>query len=396
MKKRNFYVLLLLIFIIITSAAATYSLQMFYYYENNETYGFSAPYNLRPGVRFASLLGTGDFWQAVQAFVNKGMKPLQNLALRVSGGNNSDIAEKNSGTENFIAANPPSSHNRYNIKGWLYYSYKQEYYDFYHPEKIHLDTAFRPVDVGQHKEEKAEKNKEIDSEELEEAVDEDAIGAGADSQFVDKIKFHLEQYPEHFFIRSFNTQRKVALTFDDGPGPHTERILDILTEYNVQATFFVVGFQVEKFPGILSRIVQEGHLVGNHSYSHSDFSELSLTEVNREIEYTNQLIKRETDHKPELVRPPYGRITNQQLENLIKEGYRFINWSVDSLDWDEDYNNHELMLSRIENTIHPGAIILLHDAGGDRSQTEKLLPALIESLRDRGYEFVTVEELLFR
>jgi len=336
MKRRNFYVLLLLISIVIISAAATYSLQMFHYYENNKTQ-----------------------------------------------------------TENFNAANSPRAQSQKVNQMNLYYTLYQDYFDLDFPDNILLDFNPETADNGQLKGEQVKKNKEVEGEKLQEAVDEDAMGVEAVSQFVDRIKSQLEQYPEHFFIRSFDAQRKVALTFDDGPGPHTERILDILAEYDVQATFFVVGFQVENFPGLLSRIVQEGHLVGNHSYSHTDFSELSLAGVKREIEHTNQLIKKETGYEPDFIRPPYGRITDQQLENLIEKGYKFINWSVDSLDWDEEYNNHEMMLSRIENTIHPGAIILLHDAGGDRRESEKLLPDLIESLKDRGYEFVTVEELLF-
>ena len=336
MNKRNFYVLLMLISIVIISAAATYTLQMFNYYENNKT------------------------------------QP-----------------------ENLNAANSPRNPGQNIDQMNFYYPLFQDYFDLGFPNNILLDFNPESADNGQFKGEQVKKSEEIEGEKLPEAVDEEAMGAKADSQFVDRIKSQLEQYPDHFFIRSFDAQRKVALTFDDGPGPHTERILDILAEYDVQATFFVVGFQVENFPGLLSRIVLEGHLVGNHSYSHTDFSELSLAGVKREIEHTNQLIKKETGYEPDFIRPPYGRITDQQLENLIEKGYKFINWSVDSLDWDEDHNTHEMMLSRIENTIHPGAIILLHDAGGDRRETEKLLPDLIESLKARGYEFVTVEELLF-
>ena len=336
MNKRNFYVLIMLISIVIISAAATYTLQMFNHYENNKT------------------------------------QP-----------------------ENLNAANYPRNPGQNIDQMNFYYPLYQDYFDPEFPHNILLDFNPETAAYNKLKGEQEKKNEELEGEKLQEALDEDAIGVEANSQFVDRIKSQLEQYPNHFFIRSFDAQRKVALTFDDGPGPHTERILDILAEYDVQATFFVVGFQVENFPGLLSRMVQEGHLVGNHSYSHTDFSEISLPEVKREIEHTNQLIKRETGYEPKFIRPPYGRIRDQQLENLIEKGYKFINWSVDSLDWDEDHNTHEMMLSRIENTIHPGAIILLHDAGGDRRETEKLLPDLIESLKARGYEFVTVEELLF-
>ncbi len=395
MKKRNFYILLLLISIIIISAAATYSLQMFHFYENNGTESSSLLNDFLPGERFVSALGKSNFWQALQTFVSRRLRPRFNLTTRDEDDNLSDITETASDTDNFVTVNSPRAQNQVNIKDSLAYNHYRDYYSFPLPADIIPDIKLEAGDDDRSQEKETEKDGEIDGEELAEAVDEDAMGAGADSQFVDRIKSQLERYPEHFFIRSFSAERKVALTFDDGPGPHTERILDILSEYEVQATFFVLGFQVENFPGLLTRIVRDGHQVANHSYSHSDFSELPLAEVKREIELTNQLIKRETGFEPELIRPPYGRITDEQLENLIAEGYKFINWSVDSLDWDEEVNDHQIMMSRIDNTVHPGAIILLHDAGGDRSETEKLLPKLIKSLQERGYDFVTVDELLF-
>jgi len=189
----------------------------------------------------------------------------------------------------------------------------------------------------------------------------------------------------------------VALTFDDGPHPvFTPKVLDILKRYQVRATFFLIGARVERYPDIARRIVAEGHEVGNHTYSHpKDLPKEGWEEVRAELERGARAIERVTGVRPKLFRPPFGYI-NYRLHTLAQlKGYMVVFWTV-SADH-HDAPTPKAMAERVFRLVHPGAIILMHDGRiPARWKDVAALPLIIEGLRQRGYRFVTVSELLSR
>jgi peptidoglycan/xylan/chitin deacetylase (PgdA/CDA1 family) len=189
----------------------------------------------------------------------------------------------------------------------------------------------------------------------------------------------------------------IAMTFDDGPDAKlTPRLLDILKERNIHATFFVLGERVKDHPEILQREIAEGHEVGNHSWDHKALNKLAEGGLQHELADTSELIK-QTGGKPViLMRPPYGA-TNPRLSRAIEKEYgmKVILWSVDPDDW-KDPGAH-VVSERILNGwkqsggTKPGAIILAHDI---HKGTIEAMPATLDALLAKGYKFVTVSELI--
>lgn len=207
----------------------------------------------------------------------------------------------------------------------------------------------------------------------------------------------LERKYEGVFVLSASRgSRKVALTFDDVPDPRfTPKILDVLKNKKVSATFFVVGSRTLKNPGLLRRIHREGHNVGNHSYNHPDFSKLSLSKVQEQINRAEGIIDGIVGLKPRLIRPPYGEIMAKQLEWAKKRGYVVVNWDVDSLDWKQLNSNQ--VFRNVTKSVRPGSVVLMHAGGGegqDLTGTVKALPRIIDWLHAHDYELVTLTELL--
>ena len=204
------------------------------------------------------------------------------------------------------------------------------------------------------------------------------------------------RYRGAFILSAPGRPRQVALTFDDVPDPRfTPQVLDILKEKRVHATFFVVGMKAAKHPGLVKRIHAEGHAIGNHSFSHPDFSRLSTRKMVSEIERTGAIIRKQIGFVPKLIRPPYGEITEPQLKWAISQGYTVVNWNVDSLDW-RQLQAPEI-IRNVTEAVRPGSIILLHAGGGvgqDLSGTVEALPRLIDWLRAKGYEPVALTEML--
>ena len=222
------------------------------------------------------------------------------------------------------------------------------------------------------------------------------VQAEADQDYPTDFEEKQGGYHGVFFRAGPEQKMKIALSFDDGPSSnYTPLILDILKEYEIKATFFLLGKQVERHPELARRSDREGHSIGNHSYSHRNFTRLDWETVKKqEIERTGKLIEDLTGQSPELVRPPFGKITEEQIVLLSELGYKVINWSVDTKDWREDNNNPGMLLTRTRLKVHPGAIILMHDGGGDRSHTVEFLPELIEMLQNKGYDLVSVDDML--
>lgn len=184
-------------------------------------------------------------------------------------------------------------------------------------------------------------------------------------------------------------KRLVAITFDDGPGPYTDRLLDGLKARGVKVTFFMLGSRAERYPSVVRRAYQEGHQIANHSYGHPDLTTLSDAGVKSQIQNTNTILSytcgKGTDY---LVRSPYGS-ENSRTRSLI--GAPLVMWSVDPLDW--KYRNAQTVKSNILGSVFDGAIVLVHDI---HSTSVDGALAAIDSLLNQGYELVTVRELYRR
>ncbi|CAF0694726.1 glycosyltransferase [Candidatus Methylacidithermus pantelleriae] len=222
--------------------------------------------------------------------------------------------------------------------------------------------------------------------------------AGRNQVEVDYDRF--PSYPTLYHAGVDPTDHRVALTFDDGPDPKwTPKILDILKAKHAPATFFVTGVQAEKYPGLVHRIVAEGHLLGNHTYTHPDLSVVPREQIVLELNATRRLIEFLTGRSTVLFRPPYDADTRpDDLRKLLcielaqQMGYITVSSGIDPEDWSRPRS--EVLLRRVRQARHFGNILLLHDSGGDRSQTVEALPRIIDYLRARGDRIVSLEELV--
>ncbi len=191
-------------------------------------------------------------------------------------------------------------------------------------------------------------------------------------------------------------EKVIALTFDDGPHPtYTNQILDILKEYDVKATFFVLGKFAEAYPDIIIRQWQEGHEIGNHTYSHVDAKRVSKKVLYNEYKKTQEIIENLINHQPRLFRPPYGSFDSQALDIMEMHDSIIVLWSAhqDSKDWSNP-DVEEIVNTTLSN-IRNGDIILFHDyVYYDESSTVEALKEIIPELKSRGYRFVTISELL--
>lgn len=196
--------------------------------------------------------------------------------------------------------------------------------------------------------------------------------------------------PETF--SSVSTQfPALALTFDDGPHPeHTPRLLDILRQYGVRATFFVVGSNVEKYPHIAQRIVSEGHQIGNHTMTHPNLVKLKRKKFDDEVKEVNTIIEAYTGVRPTCIRPPYGSL-DSKVEALLHNAYglNVVLWSVDPEDWKKPGVSE--VTQRLIEGAKPGAILLAHDVHG---QTIEAIAPAIAHLKAQGYRFGTIDQLL--
>lgn len=182
----------------------------------------------------------------------------------------------------------------------------------------------------------------------------------------------------------------VALTFDDGPHPKvTPKVLKTLKEYDVKATFFMLGVQVEYYPDMAKKVAEAGHEIGNHSFGHPNLTNKCPSEVRKQILESSKRIESATGRKPTLFRPPYGAI-NESVKKFSKEQKTpIILWSVDSLDWKS--RNAQAVTNEVMTNVKPGSIVLMHDI---HPSTADALPQIITSLKKQGYQFVTVSQLL--
>lgn len=184
--------------------------------------------------------------------------------------------------------------------------------------------------------------------------------------------------------------KRIALTFDSGwIYEYTPALLDILSEAGVVATFFNRGKWAEANPDLLKRMVKEGHLIGNHSYTHPYMDKLSLAEVAKEIAQASIVLEELAGYKPWLYRPPYGSCSPTIRQALAEHGYVYsVMWTIDTHDWKDP--GVQYIANRVINNAKDGAIVLMHVGA---PQTLQALPVIINWLKDKDFEFVLVDEL---
>lgn len=202
------------------------------------------------------------------------------------------------------------------------------------------------------------------------------------------------------YYKGSSAEKTVALTFDDGPNePYTSEILDILDKYGIKATFFVIGQNVEEYPAVAKRIIQEGDVLANHSYSHQ--ANHALTDYGaKDMDKAEEVIFKTLGIKPHLYRPPHGKKTPWELDEVKDQKMIEVTWDVAAPELNK--TSAVSLADKIVGKVKPGKIILLHDGYGtshntskaNKSLTVEALPLIIEKLQAEGYSFATVPELL--
>ncbi|WP_244307351.1 polysaccharide deacetylase family protein [Flavobacterium fluviatile] len=207
--------------------------------------------------------------------------------------------------------------------------------------------------------------------------------------------FGSARISSNYHVKAFcnnpsETEKKIALTFDDGPSEFTLEVLELLKKYNAKATFFCIGKNIETHPEILQKIIDEGHLVGNHTYSHSKFFDFyTYPTIMEELQKTDRILEKFTSKKINFFRPPYG-VTTPSIRRALKfTKHKVIGWNIRSLDGGT--KNQDLILNRIKKRVSPGGIVLLHDTA---PHSVFVLEQFLQFLQQNNYEAVSIEELL--
>lgn len=199
------------------------------------------------------------------------------------------------------------------------------------------------------------------------------------------------------YCRGPAAPKQIALTFDDGPNePYTSQILDILKKQHVKATFFIVGLNATRYPQVVKRIQEEGHIIGNHTFSHSPLLFKNKAEIQMEIENWEKVMDDIGIHYSHWFRAPHGWRSPFLPSVLQERGYRLAGWTRGV--WDSDKPGIDVLYHRLSKGVAGGDIILLHDGediktGADRSQTVGVLPQIIGDYKNQGFRFVTLTEM---
>lgn len=211
-----------------------------------------------------------------------------------------------------------------------------------------------------------------------------------------KSRYTFGRNYAHVIKHGSKEEKTIALTFDDGPHPEfTPKILDLLMEYDVKATFFVLGQHGEMYPEILQRQVEEGHEIGNHTFSHINIDKTSEDLIEKEFYKTQEVISTITNTEPKVFRPPYGIYDNTVIDIANQNNCSIVLWTPqqDSKDWSNP--GAEKIINTTLSKIENGDIILFHDyIYNDTSHTIEALEAILPELKNRGYNFVTMSELI--
>ena len=219
---------------------------------------------------------------------------------------------------------------------------------------------------------------------------------GLDAPTWDSIEKEINFYGwdrivDDTYTRIKTSEKVIAITFDDGPhGVNTPRLLDMLKKRDIKATFYVVGNMVTYNPQILRRMIAEGHEIGNHTVSHGNLARMSNEALRSELQKAHDQILKETGIAPRTMRPPGGAITRDQKAFMLKEfGYPTILWSVDPEDWKKP--GSAVVTNRLVSGAKPGGILLVHDI---HSPSIDAMPSTVDQLLARGFQFVTVTQLI--
>lgn len=189
-------------------------------------------------------------------------------------------------------------------------------------------------------------------------------------------------------------KKMVALTFDDGPWPYsTDAVLRVLQREKVKASFFTIGTQAQRYPAMVRRIAREGHLVENHTMRHRKLVGASIgrTGVRDEIQREQRLVRSLVKRMPQWFRPPGGHVNGVIVDEARRAGTRLVLWDVDPQDWRRP--GAGAIVERVCGNVRPGSVVLLHDGGGNRTQTVQSLTWIIRRLKAEGYTFVTLDQL---
>ena len=189
-------------------------------------------------------------------------------------------------------------------------------------------------------------------------------------------------------------EKVIALSFDDGPGPkNTAQILEILKKNNIKATFFMIGQMVKYFPQVAKEVATDGHVIGNHTWHHW-YRHMDVATAASEIERTADIIYKITGEKTTLFRPPGGFLNNGLAQYAENHKYAVMMWSEESGDAERRSPQVPMLVKNVLKYAKPGAIVLMHDGGGNRSKSVEALPEIIAGLKAQGYRFVTIPQLL--
>ena len=211
--------------------------------------------------------------------------------------------------------------------------------------------------------------------------------AAAENRAIDRV---LAYTP--FLTSGGGAKREIALTFDDGPGPYTTEVLRVLRKHDVKATFFEVGFMERWFSSGTAQALREGHAIGDHTENHAKLTSMKRPGQRKQIISQAEWLEKLGAPRPRLFRPPYGLFDDRTFTVLRNNRMLMVLWSVDA----QDYRRigAKAIVRRVMKGAKPGAIVVLHDAGGRRSETVAALPEIIKRLRKLGYRLVTVPQLL--
>lgn len=192
--------------------------------------------------------------------------------------------------------------------------------------------------------------------------------------------------------RGGSARKEVALTFDDGPSRYTDAVLDVLERYKAKGTFFILGNQVSGFPIPLQRVIADGNAVGSHSWNHSDFTTLSTGDLRDQLDEVNAALAAHQVPKPNLFRPPYGAFDDRVAAEAARKGMLTVLWDIDTNDYKQP--GAQQMADDVVAQAQAGSVILMHDGGGPREQTVAALSLMIKGLRKKGFDMVTVPQML--
>ncbi|WP_430399992.1 polysaccharide deacetylase family protein [Flavobacterium sp.] len=186
-----------------------------------------------------------------------------------------------------------------------------------------------------------------------------------------------------------NSEEKIYLTFDDGPIPEvTEWVLGLLKKENIKATFFCIGENIQKHPEVFKQIISDDHTIGNHTFNHLNGWKTSTKKYLKNVELCNSVFEKYSisNFQSKLFRPPYGKIKKNQAKELIKLGYKIIMWDVLSYDYDNSLNAERCLNNTLKN-ISTGSIIVFHDSIKAQDTLQRVLPKLIQQLKEKGFVF---------